>query len=996
MIKISTYTKPKKNAVKGSTGGFSNTTVNYNGNLEPHYLWGNLFDGTQDVNGDIDASNSLVKANSINTKTLQAISAYLDNIISKNIENEGNLNVSGDTSLKNTTIDGNLNVSGDTNTTTITNSGTINTKDLIVTGSAHFFQLIIDKVKAAGGAVLITPADGFKVDAVQSIYGGYRLFFRSEDEGKNGKGIMNMWRVNDQAICKTFNRATAVGSYYQESNKNYWTLVTGVDDKPVRTLCSDGKLHMCHYIDVSDAIVEGTLNPEPGDEISMLGYRGDDDSARQSAIYLSAYQSIDNGLTAPLFAEYRGINDFNLSNHRYSYIDAHRATFIGNIRLQDGTTVEDYVKNNAATKAELEVTQNTINAKVESLENAVSGNTQSITQLQLTDKQINAKVDSLEKTVTGNTQSIANLEVTANGISGRVDTIIESQVNENLFPSNGWTNDLNEEIEPNEDMKYEYIGRISSPSIYLEKGTYCASSYNADSKQFVTSPSIQPDFIMESTETFSGATRYYIIFKVSNPKKYRFEYGSYKVKSVFYRPKLERGDQPTPYCPQSIHYSSLVEQTSRNISLKVIEGQTNTINQFKETGIDITNGKVEITADNTVINGNLKLNAKNNSDALTLYDENNIEKTTVTSQQIGKLSEQSQDTVQRYQKSFTVKKGQSTNFILDEKYFAANSVVKGGNAFTNSKVAYYTGTYLDENGNWKPQLTDQPSKCKIELILVNEKRETTYVIPQVQKIYGIGSNSLMSTLSTESLTIPIAGTYYIKARITWADGKTISPFAKQTRMSIEAYISAESPSKTLIASDGMYMTNGSDDFTYYGPTGFATSHPGKNNDVTTAISSVGAMHSNYDAATGKWEDEYTVGSGPSHIAAFKDASGTGTVNRWCNSQSYANMEYMYDATDKTMPHKAMPSSDVILFTASNTATSYLDISKAEFHGHMITIICPRGKGLLVMCSPTARFMYANGGGISSSNEHGGSYYVERMVFTPMGSGAEYNGLWIVI
>lgn len=961
MIKISTYTKPKKNAVKGSTGGFSNTTVNYNGNLEPHYLWGNLFDGTSDVNGDIDASNS-----SINAKTLQAISAYLDNIISKNIENEGNLNVSGDTTLKNTTIDGNLNVSGDTTTTNITNSGTVKTKDLIVSGSAHFFQLIIDKIKAAGGAVLLTPADGFNVDAVQSIEGGYRLFYRSEDE--NGKAIMNMWRVNDQALCKTFNRATP-GTYYHESNKNYWTLVTAVDENPVKTLCSDGMEHFCHYIDVSSTIVEGTLNPEVGDEISMLGYRGDDDSARQSAIYLSAYESIDNGLTAPLFAEYRGINDFNLSNHRYSYIDAHRASFIGHIRLQDGTTVENYVKNNAATKAELEVTQNQINAKVESLENTVSGNT----------------------------QSIANLEITANGISGRVDKIIESQVNENLFPSNGWTNKLNEEIEPNEDMKYEYSGgTISSPSIYLEKGTYCASSYNADSKQFVTYPSIHPDLIMESTETFSGNTRYYIIFKVTNADKYTFKYGSDGQASVFYRPKLERGDKPTPYCPQSIHYSSLIEQTSRNISLKVIEGQTDTINQFKETGIDITNGKVEITADNTLINGNLKLNAQNNSDALTLYDSNNIERTTVTSQQIGKLSEQSQDTVQRYQKVFTVNKGQSTNFILDEKYFAANSVVKGGNAFTNSKVAYYNGTYLDENGNWKPQLTDQPSKCKIELILTNKTTGVTYVIPQVQKVYGIGTNTLMSTLSTESLTIPIAGTYYIKARITWANGKTTSPFAKQTRMSIEAYISAESPSKTLIASDGMYMTNGSDDFAYYGTTGFAASHPGKNNDVTTAISSVGAMHSNFDAATGKWEDEYTVGSGPSHIAAFKDASGTGTVNRWCNSQSYANMEYMYDATDKTMPHKAMPSSDVILFTASNTATSYLDISKAEFHGHMITIICPRGKGLLVMCSPTARFMYANGGGISSSNEHGGSYYVERMVFTPMGSGAEYNGLWIVI
>ena len=81
MIKISTYAKPKKNAVKGSTGGFSNTTVNYNGNMEPHYLWGNLFDGTQDINGDIDASNSSIKANIINAKTLQAINAALDNKI---------------------------------------------------------------------------------------------------------------------------------------------------------------------------------------------------------------------------------------------------------------------------------------------------------------------------------------------------------------------------------------------------------------------------------------------------------------------------------------------------------------------------------------------------------------------------------------------------------------------------------------------------------------------------------------------------------------------------------------------------------------------------------------------------------------------------------------------------------------------------------------------------------------------------------------------------
>ena len=55
---------------------------------------------------------------------------------------------------------------------------------------------------------------------------------------------------------------------------------------------------------------------------------------------------------------------------------------------------------------------------------------------------------------------------------------------------------------------------------------------------------------------------------------------------------------------------------------------------------------------------------------------------------------------------------------------------------------------------------------------------------------------------------------------------------------------------------------------------------------------------------------------------------------------------------------------------------------------MLTVVSIRGKGLVLMCSPTVRFQYANGGNTSSTNEHGGSYYVLRMVFT--------NGLWIVI
>ena len=59
----------------------------------------------------------------------------------------------------------------------ITNSDTIKTKNLEVTGLAHFFELVIDKVKAAGGAVLFTPANGFNIDIVEAVTDGFKLYW---------------------------------------------------------------------------------------------------------------------------------------------------------------------------------------------------------------------------------------------------------------------------------------------------------------------------------------------------------------------------------------------------------------------------------------------------------------------------------------------------------------------------------------------------------------------------------------------------------------------------------------------------------------------------------------------------------------------------------------------------------------------------------------------------------------------------------------------------
>ena len=72
--------------------------------------------------------------------------------------------------------------------------------------------------------------------------------------------------------------------------------------------------------------------PEPGDDIVQLGFRGTDDYAdrkRQSAIIISAYMSIDTDLRAPSYAQYMGIDNFDLKSHRGSYIDARGAKFVG-------------------------------------------------------------------------------------------------------------------------------------------------------------------------------------------------------------------------------------------------------------------------------------------------------------------------------------------------------------------------------------------------------------------------------------------------------------------------------------------------------------------------------------------------------------------------------------------------------------------------------------------------------------------------------------------
>ena len=214
----------------------------------------------------------------------------MKDVTSNNISNADTIRTKNLESYGNSTLN-------DVTSNNITNSDTIKTKNLEVTGTAHFFELIIDKIKSAGGAAIFTPADGFDVDIVKKEkLGDYTLYWRCQDG--NGNQRDNMWKVNDQALCMSFNRAK-VGTSYNVSNKYYWALVGAVSDNANPELI-DGEYY--NWIQLDHWYCDGSLNPEKGDSIVMLGYRGTDDPQRQSAIYIAAYKSLDKGLTAPLLA----------------------------------------------------------------------------------------------------------------------------------------------------------------------------------------------------------------------------------------------------------------------------------------------------------------------------------------------------------------------------------------------------------------------------------------------------------------------------------------------------------------------------------------------------------------------------------------------------------------------------------------------------------------------------------------------------------------------
>ena len=382
MINVVSIVKSKEGKSTGSSGGGFASTVVYNGGVEKHTLWGQTYNGRNDVEGDMTVNGSLFRVNDITASGqikapyfFQAGYPVLDS--SNSHVNDGSVtiynvtkyflgtNANGEVTKdavflgnadfrKDVTITGSLKAKDVSTGYIWANSGhitdldasAINAKDitteyLTVTKKAHFFSLVIDEVKSVGGQLVVSPANA-TIDLVETLANGnYRCYFRAKDN--DGKQIHNQFDVNDQVVCQTFD--VAEGTSYNVSNKYYWRLVVGVYSGVV-TKTIEGQDYECHYLDISATDYDqGSDIPEAGDKIALLGNRTD--TQRQDAIIISAYDSqwLDPEIKAPSIVQYKGINSYELKSFRMNQFAANGNVIRGTLIVESGDNVEDLIDN---------------------------------------------------------------------------------------------------------------------------------------------------------------------------------------------------------------------------------------------------------------------------------------------------------------------------------------------------------------------------------------------------------------------------------------------------------------------------------------------------------------------------------------------------------------------------------------------------------------------------------------------------------------------------
>lgn len=241
----------------------------------------------------------------------------------------------------------------------ITNSGTITTKNLNVTNKATFFELEIQKAKAAGG-MSVNSAGTFHIDAVEETPDGFVCYQRAE---KDGVKLLQTCEPKDQMMCSNGMNSLPIqgrgdqtndGKPHAIGNHYYWRLATEAPTQVV-THTIDGKEEKCLKLVLSKTDRQKAENESPqdigdipkvGDDLVQIGNR--DKKERQSVIMTCAYNSFDGDLKAPYWVQYDGVNDYKLSTHKRTWFAANGSQVTGNFKVQSDNgepeSIEEYMK----------------------------------------------------------------------------------------------------------------------------------------------------------------------------------------------------------------------------------------------------------------------------------------------------------------------------------------------------------------------------------------------------------------------------------------------------------------------------------------------------------------------------------------------------------------------------------------------------------------------------------------------------------------------------
>ena len=191
-------------------------------------------------------------------------------------------------------------------------------------------ELEILKAIAAGG-IIIQSAATFKIDDAEETTEGYACYQRAE---KDGVKLVQMCEVNDQMMCYGgFN--VGVGTNHNVCNHFYWRLVTDAPTQAVRRNINGEEVECLKIVLSRTDCADNSDVPLVGDQTAQVGNRTNTD--RQSVIVNSAYKSIDVGLVAPYWAKYVGVNSYDLSKHRETYLAQNDNQIVGNLRARSSS-----------------------------------------------------------------------------------------------------------------------------------------------------------------------------------------------------------------------------------------------------------------------------------------------------------------------------------------------------------------------------------------------------------------------------------------------------------------------------------------------------------------------------------------------------------------------------------------------------------------------------------------------------------------------------------